>query len=116
MSNYKNKYKRKNMISLCLDDDEYSKVELITNLLNVPRATAVRIVLISNIDYVLSKIKKNDNKALLLELSRIGNNLNQITKQINSNIEVFLYGGENFAMSVDRLNDSFNELLKRYNE
>jgi hypothetical protein len=33
--NYKEKYKRKNMISLCLNDDEYLKIEKITSALNV---------------------------------------------------------------------------------
>ena len=33
--NYKAKYKRKNMISLCLNDDEYLKIEKITSALNL---------------------------------------------------------------------------------
>ena len=111
--NYKSKYKRKNMISLCLNDDEYSKIEKITSALNVPRATASREILISNADNILSKIKKNDNKALELELNKIGNNLNQITKKINGNLELCLSGeGENFALAVDRLNETFNKILE----
>jgi Fic family protein len=55
------------MISICLNDDEYLKIEKITSALNVPRATASREILISNADVVLSKIKKSDNKALSLE-------------------------------------------------
>jgi predicted transcriptional regulator len=73
-----------------LNDDEYLKIEKITSALNVPRATASREILILNADVVLSKIKKSDNKSLLLELNKIGNNLNQITKKINSNIDLFL--------------------------
>ncbi|MDU1576019.1 MAG: plasmid mobilization relaxosome protein MobC [Pantoea sp.] len=111
--NYKSKYKRKNMISLCLNDDEYSKIEKITSALNVPRATASREILISNADNILSKIKKNDNKALVLELNRIGNNLNQITKKINYNLDLCLSGqGEALALSVDQLNETFNKILE----
>ncbi|MBW4245197.1 plasmid mobilization relaxosome protein MobC [Enterobacter roggenkampii] len=111
--NYKSKYKRKNMISLCLNDDEYSKIEKITSALNVPRATASREILISNADNILSKIKKNDNKVLVLELNRIGNNLNQITKKINYNLDLCLSGqGEALALSVDQLNETFNKILE----
>ncbi|MEY0164800.1 plasmid mobilization relaxosome protein MobC [Providencia rettgeri] len=110
---YKDKYKRKNMISLCLDDDEYLKIKKIADELNVPRATAVRKILISNANVILSEIKKNDNKNLVLELNKIGNNLNQITKKINSNIEYFLMGdAETLALSIDELNENFNKALK----
>ncbi|WP_374293212.1 hypothetical protein [Paenirhodobacter enshiensis] len=111
--NYKEKYKRKNMISLCLNDDEFLKIEKITSALNVPRATASREILISNADSILSKIKKNNNKDLVLSLNKIGNNLNQITKKINSNLNLCLSGeGENFALAFDNLNETFNKILE----
>ena len=110
---YKEKYKRKNMISLCLNDDEFLKIEKITSALNVPRATASREILISNADSILSKIKKNNNKDLVLSLNKIGNNLNQITKKINSNLNLCLSGeGENFALAFDNLNETFNKILE----
>lgn len=110
---YKDKYKRKNMISLCLDDLEFEKVKLLSENLNAPRATAVREILILNSDIVLSKIKKNDNKPLLTELNQIGNNLNQITKKINTNLNLFLSGdNEELALSIDLLNEKFNEILE----
>lgn len=114
VKNYKDKYKRKNIISICLDDDEFKKIEKITSSLNVPRATAIREVLIFDADIVLSKIKKNSNKELLLELNKIGNNLNQITKKINSNLDLFLKeDGEAFALSFDQLNETFKNILKK---
>lgn len=114
VKNYKDKYKRKNMISICLNDDEYLKIEKITSALNVPRATATREILILNADNVLSKIKRNSNKELLLELNKIGNNLNQITKKINSNLDLFLKEeGEAFALSFDQLNETFKNILKK---
>lgn len=59
------------------------------------------------------KSKKNDNKALVLELNRIGNNLNQITKKINYNLDLCLSGqGEALALSVDQLNETFNKILE----
>lgn len=110
---YKDKYKRKNMISLCLNDDEFLKIQNLASALNVPKATAARDVLILNADSVLSKIKKNDNKALVLELNKLGNNLNQITKKINTNIELCLSGeGENFALAFDNLNETFKKILE----
>ncbi|MEY0133877.1 plasmid mobilization relaxosome protein MobC, partial [Providencia rettgeri] len=110
---YKDKYKRKNMISLCLNDEEFEKVKLLSEHLNIPRATAIREVLILKSDAVLSKIKKNENKDLALELNKIGNNLNQLTKKINSNIELFLMGdAEMLALSIDDLNKEFNKALK----
>ncbi|HEK0777974.1 TPA: plasmid mobilization relaxosome protein MobC [Proteus mirabilis] len=110
---YKDKYKRKNMISLCLNDEEFEKVKSLSENLNIPRATAIREVLILKADAVLSKIKKNDNKELILELNRIGNNLNQITKKINSNLELCLSGeGENFAIAFDNLNETFYKILE----
>lgn len=110
---YKDKYKRKNMISLCLDDQEFEKVKLLSENLNVPRATAVREILILNSDIVLSKIKKNENKDLIFELNKIGNNLNQITKKINTDLNLFLSGdSEAFALSVDQLNEVFNKILE----
>jgi hypothetical protein len=49
----------------------------------------------------------------VLELNKIGNNLNQITKKINSNLELCLSGeGENFALAVDSLNETFNKILE----
>lgn len=110
---YKDKYKRKNMISLCLNDEEFEKVKLLSEHLNIPRATAIREVLILKADAVLSKIKKNDNKDLVLELNKIGSNLNQITKKINSNLELCLSGeGEGFALAFDSLNETFNKILE----
>lgn len=114
VKNYKDKYQRKNMISLCLSDLEFSKVEKIASFMSVPRATAIREILILDCDQVLDKIKKNDNKALILELNRIGNNLNQITKKINSNLNLLLSGeGEALALSVDQLNKTFKDILKK---
>lgn len=110
---YKDKYKRKNMISLCFDDLEYLKIQKITDALNVPRATAAREILISNADLILSKIKKNNNTELILSLNMIGNNLNQITKKINSNINLFLTGeAENFALSIHEINEALIKILK----
>lgn len=114
VKNYKDKYKRKNMISICLSNEEFEKIEKITLALNVPRATATREILILNADNVLSKIKKNSNKELLLELNKIGNNLNQIAKKINSNLDLFLKeDSEAFALSFDQLNETFKNILKK---
>ena len=110
---YKSKYKRKNMISLCLSDDEMMKVDILSSALNVPRATAVREILVLNAEVFLSKMRKNENKDLVLELNKIGNNLNQITKKINANIDIFLSGeNEAIALTLDEINDRFKKILE----
>jgi len=112
--NYKDKYQRKNMISICLNDDEYKKVETISESLNLRRASAVREILISNSDVILSKIKRNDNSDIRKELNYIGNNINQIAKKINTNIDLFTSGeAENFALSIDELHNKLSDILKR---
>ena len=112
---YKDKYQRKNMVSLCFSDEEISKIDAINNFLNVPRATAIREIIIDDTNKILSKIKKNQNQDLVLSLNKIGNNLNQITKKINSNLELFINNdnAENFASSIDDLNSLFKDILRR---
>jgi len=112
---YKDKYQRKNMVSLCFSDEEISKIDAVNNFLNVPRATAIREIIIDDTNKILSKIKKNQNQDLVLSLNKIGNNLNQITKKINSNLELFINNddAENFASSIDDLNSLFKDILRR---
>jgi len=87
---YKKRYQRKNFISLCLDDKELEEVETIAKRLNLTRAAAIREILILNSRQIKAKIKKNDNSELLFLLSNISNNINQVAKKINTNLNYFL--------------------------
>ncbi|KJF76434.1 hypothetical protein UA45_18665 [Morganella morganii] len=87
---YKDRYKRKNFISLCLNDEELKDVETIAERLNTTRAAAIREILVLNSRQIKAKIKKNDNSELLFLLSNISNNINQVAKKINSNLNYFL--------------------------
>lgn len=106
MKNYKERYQRKNFISLCLSDEELEKVEEMTKRLNTTRAAAVRDLLLLSTTKLKNKISKQDNNEYLFLLSNISNNINQIAKKMNSNINYFLSGnGEQFAYL-------FNDLLE----
>jgi hypothetical protein len=48
MPDYKERYQRKNFISLCLSDEELSEVENIADRLNMKRAAAAREILVTN--------------------------------------------------------------------
>lgn len=106
LKNYKERYQRKNFISLCLSDEELAKVEEMTKRLNTTRAAAVRDLLLLSTTKLKNKISNQDNNEYLFLLSNISNNINQLAKKMNSNINYFLSGnGEQFAYL-------FNDLLE----
>ncbi|WP_196093972.1 plasmid mobilization relaxosome protein MobC, partial [Citrobacter sp. Res13-Lact-LER2-35-b] len=90
MPDYKERYQRKNFISLCLSDEELSEVENIADRLNMKRAAAAREILVTNSKRLKSQIKKNDNSEILFLYSKISNNINQIAKKMNTNLDKFL--------------------------
>ena len=111
MKNYKDKYQRKNFISLCLSDEELSEVENIADRLNMKRAAAAREILVSNSKRLKSQIKKNDNSEILFLYSKITNNINQIAKKMNTNLDKFLSGnGEEFALLIEEIFEDMEKL------
>lgn len=104
MKTYKDRYKRKNFISLCLSDEELKDVEFLAEKLNLKRAAAIRALLLNKSAILKNKIKNNENKEYLFLLNNIANNINQIAKKINTDINYFLSGnGEQFAYLFDDL-------------
>ncbi|EOZ0808308.1 plasmid mobilization relaxosome protein MobC [Klebsiella pneumoniae] len=88
--NYKDRYQRKHSITLCFNDEEFQQVEELAEALRKPRATAVR-ELILNKNFKLKKeISKKENGDVYFELHKIGVNINQIAKAINTDIDKFI--------------------------
>lgn len=113
MKNYKERYQRKNFVSLCLSDQEMAEVDELTKRLDLTRAAAIRELLLTSTTKLKNRIHKNDNREQLFLLSSISNNINQIAKKMNSNINYFLSGnGEQFAYLLDQIIDDI-EKIKR---
>ena len=90
IKNYKDRYQRKHSLTLCFNDEEFQQVEELAEALRKPRATAVR-ELILNKNFKLKKeISKNEISDIYYELHKIGVNINQIAKSINTDIDKFI--------------------------
>lgn len=88
--NYKDRYQRKHSLTLCFNDEEFQQVEELAEALRKPRATAVR-ELILNKEFKLKKeISKKENGDIYYELHKIGVNINQIARAINTDIDKFI--------------------------
>lgn len=115
MSNYKDKYKRKNFIMLCFDDNE---IEVINQMIGTEaKAKNLREILLANNKQfkaiINNKNNKNVNKDVVYELNKIGINLNQITKKINTNTDKFLSdSGRFFIDELNKINTSLNEIKR----
>lgn len=117
MKTYKDRYQRKNFISLCLSDEELTEVELLAEKLDLKRASAIRALLLNKSSILKNKIKNNENKGQLLLLNNIANNINQIAKKMNTNIEIFISGnGEQFAYLFEELIEDIEKIKEVYND
>lgn len=115
MKTYKDRYKRKNFISLCLSDKELSEVELLAEKLDLKKAAAIRALLLNKTASLKNKIKSNENKDHLYLLNNIANNINQIAKKMNTNIESFIGGnGEQFAYLFEDIIKDIDKIKETY--
>jgi len=111
MKTYKDRYQRKNFISLCLSDEELTEIELLAEKLDLKRAAAIRALLLNKSAILKNKIKNNENKEHLFLLNNIANNINQIAKKMNTNIESFISGnGEQFAYLFEELTEDIEKI------
>ena len=112
MKTYKDRYRRKNFISLCLNDEELKDVELLAEKLDLKRASAIRALLLNKSAILKNKIKNNENKEHLFLLNNIANNINQIAKKMNTNIDFFINSanGEQFAYLFDELTEDIEKI------
>ncbi|EKT52835.1 MULTISPECIES: relaxosome component [Gammaproteobacteria] len=115
---YKDRYQRKNFISLCLSDEELTEVELLAEKLDLKRAAAIRALLLNKSAILKNKIKNNGNKEYLFLLNNISNNINQIAKKINANIDFFINSanGEQFAYLFEELTEDIEKIKEVYND
>lgn len=117
MKNYKERYQRKNFVSLCLSDQEMAEVDELTRRLDLTRAAAIRELLLINTTKLKNRIKKNENKEQLFLLSNIANNINQIARKMNTDIDLFLSGnGEQFAYLLDPIIESIEKIKRGDND
>ena len=91
---YKDKYQRKNSITLCFNDNEYDIAKEFASHMNMPLATALRTIITTRQNEILKDIRKKtkskSNADLVYELNKIGVNINQISRAINTDIEKFI--------------------------
>lgn len=115
---YKDRYQRKNFISLCLNDEELKDVELLAEKLDLKRASAIRALLLNKSVILKNKIKNNENKEHLFLLNNIASNINQIAKKMNNNIYFFINStnGEQFSYLFDELKEDIEKIKKVYND
>ena len=78
MRDYKEKYQRKNFVSLCLSDQEMSEVDELTKRLDLTRAAAIRELLLTSTTKLKNRIHIYDDKEQLFLLSNVANNINQV--------------------------------------
>ena len=113
--NYKDRYQRKHSITLCFNDEEFAQVEELASMLKKPRATAVR-DLILNKDFKLKKeISKNKTGDVYFELHKIGVNINQIARAINTDIDKFISHefSEDFLNLFEEITNEIEEIKRR---
>ncbi|MQA51393.1 plasmid mobilization relaxosome protein MobC [Klebsiella pneumoniae] len=113
--NYKDRYQRKHSITLCFNDEEFAQVEELASMLKKPRATAVR-DLILNKDFKLKKeISKNKTGDVYFELHKIGVNINQIARAINTDIDKFISYefAEDFLNLFEEITNEIEEIKRR---
>ena len=53
-----------------------------------------------------------DMKPFLLELKRIGNNINQLTQKVNAKV-FYSYDFDEFISAINKLNDRIGEIARR---
>lgn len=113
--NYKDRYQRKHSLTLCFNDEEFQQVEELAEALRKPRATAVR-ELILNKEFKLKKeISKNKTGDVYFELHKIGVNINQIARAINTDIDKFISHefAEDFLNLFEEITNEIEEIKRR---
>lgn len=111
---YKDRYKRKNSVRLCFNDQEFSAVEEISKDKRKPKSTALREFILEKKGKIKKEIKTTKDASIYYELHKIGVNVNQIAKKMNTDIEFFLSGnGEQFAFLFEEILTDIEEIKKR---
>ena len=107
--------KRKHSITLCFNDKGICTGWRTGFYVEKPRATAVR-DLILNKDFKLKKeISKNKTGDVYFELHKIGVNINQIARAINTDIDKFISYefAEDFLNLFEEITNEIEEIKRR---
>lgn len=87
---YKDRYQRKHSVTLCFNDDEIKQVEELSKDLKKPKATAMRELILNKQSILKKSVNRNMNSDLVYQLHKIGVNINQISRAINTDIDKFI--------------------------
>lgn len=112
---YKDRYNRKHSVTLCFNDEEFAQVEELASMLKKPRAKAIR-ELILNKEFKLKKeISKNENGDVYYQLHKIGVNINQIARAINTDIDKFISHefAEDFINLFEEITNEIEDIKRR---
>uniref|UniRef100_UPI00224DF497 plasmid mobilization relaxosome protein MobC n=5 Tax=Enterobacteriaceae TaxID=543 RepID=UPI00224DF497 len=112
---YKDRYHRKHSVTLCFNDEEFAQVEELASMLKKPRAKAIR-ELILNKEFKLKKeISKNENGDVYYQLHKIGVNINQIARAINTDIDKFISHefAEDFINLFEEITNEIEDIKRR---
>lgn len=111
---YKDRYQRKNSVRLCFNDEEFSIVEEISKNKRKPKSTALREFILEKKGIIKKETKITESSNIYFELHKIGVNINQIAKKMNTDLDQFLEGnGEQFAFLFEEIFIELEEIKRR---
>ena len=100
---------------MVINDEEFAQVEELAFMLKKPRAKAIR-ELILNKEFKLKKeISKNENGDVYYQLHKIGVNINQIARAINTDIDKFISHefAEDFINLFEEITNEIEDIKRR---
>lgn len=115
MPSWKNEYnkKRKRNISFCLNlsEEEYMELEWKANRHKISKSQILR-------DFINKgevKVNKIDElPELIKEINKLGNNVNQIAKRLNSSSDIFAKDVDDTKKYMEEILDAIMKVLKLY--
>lgn len=113
--NYKDRYKRKHSLVLCFNDEEFETIENIVNKIRKPRATALREFILNKELKIKKDTRVSEKLNSVYELNKIGVNINQITRAINTDIDKFLSHdlAEDFLLVLEEIINDIETIKAR---
>jgi hypothetical protein len=112
--NYKDRYNRKNSVLVCFNDEEFKVVESISSTTRKPKATALREFILNKELKIKKSINTTEKSNSVYELNKIGVNINQITRAINTDMDKFLSHdlAEDFLLVLEEIINDI-EIIKQ---
>ena len=112
---YKDRYNRKHSVTLCFNDEEFTQIEELSSMLKKPRAKAIRELILNKEFKIKKEISKNQNGDVYYQLHKIGVNINQIAKAINTDIDKFISHefAEDFINLLEEITNEIEDIKRR---